>query len=211
MLVGHVAVAFVGKRAKPGLSLGTLMFAALLSDLLWAFFSLSGIEYVTHNNAANVTPVDFALSHSLLMVAVWATLFAVAYFMLRRQFDGAWALFGVVLSHWILDAISHKQALAPGVRGSYGLGLWNSLIATIVVEGGFWLFAIILYIRSTRAGNRAGVYLFWPAVVGLTVIWITNIRKGTPPPEAVIGSLIFFLLLIAWAYWMNRTRTSQTE
>src|SRR5215510_716111 len=120
MLVGHVAVAFVAKRAKPSLSLGTLMLAALFPDLLWPVFSLSGIEYVTLNNAANLTPADFALSHSLLMVAVWAALFAGAYFMLRRQPDRAWMHSPVVLSHWLLDSISHQHTLAPGVRGAYG-------------------------------------------------------------------------------------------
>jgi hypothetical protein len=40
MLVGHCAVALAGKRAAPRLSLGTLMAAAVLADLLGFVFIL---------------------------------------------------------------------------------------------------------------------------------------------------------------------------
>ena len=38
MLVGHVAVGLAGKRLVPQVSLGTLVLAALLADLLWGGF-----------------------------------------------------------------------------------------------------------------------------------------------------------------------------
>jgi hypothetical protein len=146
-----------------------------------------------------------------LMVLIWAALFAVAYFLRRHYTRGAWVLFVAVLSHWLLDSASHRHALAPGTHSYYGLELWNSVPATIIVEGGFWLLAIILYVRATRANNRAGVYAFWPVVAFLTLTWVSNFRKGPPPPEDVMGSLIFFLLIIAWAYWMNRVRPSKFD
>jgi hypothetical protein len=216
MFVGHFAAAFIGKRIEPEISLGTLVLAAMLSDILWPIFSITGIEYtsnkpvVTQNNV-----LDIAFSHSLLMVAIWAALFAAAYFLYQRDKHPkqdareSFVLFVVVLSHWLLDAASHRHALAPGVDKYFGLGLWNSLPATIIVEGGLWLLALILYIRATHPGKRVGVYAFWPVVVFLTYAWIGNIKSGPPPPEAVIGSLIFFLLLIAWAYWMNRVRPAR--
>ena len=86
---------------------------------------------------------------------------------------------------------------------------WFAGVPSIVlvrVLGGFWLAAIIIYIRATRAKNWAGKYAFWTVVAFLTFVWVTNVRKGPPPPKEVIGSLIFFLLLVAWAYWMNRVR-----
>ena len=46
MLVGHVAAAFVGKHIEPELSLGTLVLATMLPDILWPIFSVAGIEYV---------------------------------------------------------------------------------------------------------------------------------------------------------------------
>jgi len=167
MFVGHLAVGLVAKRIEPKLSLGTGVLAAMLVDLLWAIFLIAGIEHVRFKpgmGAGNYFDAyDIAMSHSLLMGAVWAALFAAAYFLRRHYPRGAWILFAAVLSHWFLDFVSHKadMPLAPGVHRYFGLGLWNSIPATLVVEGGFWLVAMVLYVRATRPKNRAGVYAFW--------------------------------------------------
>jgi len=188
----------------------------MFADILWPIFSIAGIEYVAGKPGdAGYNPSDIALSHSLVMVAVWAALFAGAYFLWRHYryhehyTRALWILFAAVLSHWFLDSTSHKHTLAPGAHSYFGLGLWNYFSATVIVEGGFWWLAIILYVRATRPKNRAGLYAFWPVVAFLTYVWIANIRKGPPPPEAVIGSLIFFLLIVLWAYWMNQARQVQ--
>lgn len=210
MLVGHFAVAFLGKRVEPKLSLGTLMLASMLPDLLWPLFSIAGIEYGDEVTEQHLFSAPY--SHSLLTVTIFAALFAASYALwqhYRRHLHagGSFAiLFTVILSHWILDAISHQHTLAPGAQRHFGFALWNHFVATLLVEGGFWLLAIILYVRATRPTKRAGIYAFWPVVVLLTFIWVTNIRSGPPPPRAVISSLIFFLLVIAWSYWINRVR-----
>jgi sugar lactone lactonase YvrE len=213
MLVGHFAVAFLGKRIEPRLSLGTLMLASMFADILWPILSIAGIEYVGGRpGSAGDNLLDMSFSHSLATDAIWAALFAGVYFLWRHYryrehySRASLILFAAVYSHWFLDSASHKHALAPGAQTYYGLGLWNYFSATIIVEGGFWLLAIILYVRATRPKNRVGVYAFWPVVAFLTYVWIANIQKGPPPTEAVIGSLIFFLLLVLWAYWMNQTR-----
>ena len=118
-----------------------------------------------------------------------------------------------VLSHWLLDFVSHKpeMPLAPGVPGYFGLGLWTSIPATVIVEGGFWLLAIILYARATHPKKRAGVYAFWSVIALLTLAWYNNIA-GPPPPNphtAPVISLVFFSLVVAWAYWVNRLRSAQ--
>ncbi len=214
MFVGHLAVGLVAKRIEPKLSLGTGVLAAMLVDLLWAIFLIAGIEHVHFKpgmGAGNYFDAyDIAMSHSLLMGAVWAALFAAAYFLRRHYPRGAWILFAAVLSHWFLDFVSHRpdMPLAPGVHRYFGLGLWNSIPATLIVEGGFWLVAIVLYIRATRPKNRAGVYAFWSVVALLTLAWYNNIAGLPPrnPHTAPIVSLIFFSLVVAWAYWMNRLR-----
>jgi hypothetical protein len=215
MFVGHVAVAFVGKRVEPEISLGTLLLASMLPDVLWPIFTMAGMEYTRKVEDTESHLFEVPVSHSLLMVAIWGALFAVGYFLFRRVrrhqlfTRGALILFAAVLSHWVLDAISHKHALAPGTNRYYGLMLWDSLPATLIVEGSFWLVALILYIRATRARNWAGIYGFWPVIAFITYAWVSNIRTGPPPPEKVIGSLVFFSLLIAWAYWMNRARPAE--
>ncbi len=217
MLVGHFAVGLIGKRVEPKLSLGTLVLAAMLADFLWCVFMLAGLEHVEFKpgrGAANyIAAFDVAFSHSLLMDVIWGALFAGIYFLWRRETRGALILFAVVLSHWLLDVVAHPpdMPLAPGETARFGLGLWKSIPATLIVEGGLWLIAIIIYARATRPGNRVGTYAFWIVVVLLTLIWYGNIT-GPPPPSVMvagISSLIYFSLVVAWAYWMNRLRPAK--
>ena len=212
MLVGHFGVALVAKRIEPRLSLGTLVLAAMLPDLLWCLFLITGIEHVQFKPALGaahyLTDFDTTVSHSLLMDTFWAALFAGAYFLRRHYSHGALVLLIAVLSHWLLDAISLSEPLAPGSTIQVGFGLWYSVLGTVLLEGGFWLFAVILYARARHARKRIGIYAFWVVVVLLTMAWYNNIT-GPPPPGPVtagISSLIFFSLIVAWAYWMNRLR-----
>ena len=217
MLVGHFAVGFAAKRVEPRPSLGTTVLASMLPDLLWSIFMVAGIEHVQFKQATGAgnyfAASDIALSHSLLMDTIWAALLALAYYLLRRNPRGAWVLFAVGLAHWLLDVVAHRpdMPLAPGVHTLLGLGLWTSVPATLIVEGGMWFAAIVLYVRATRARNWAGTYIFWLVVALLTLSWYNNIAGPPPPNLSAAGksSLIFFSLTIAWAYWMNRLRPAR--
>ena len=217
MFVGHFAVGLVAKRVAPTISLGTLVLAAMLADLLWCVFLIAGIEHVEFRQAMGAgnyfQASNIAFSHSLLMDVVWGALLAAAYFLRRRSPRGSWILFAAVISHWILDWIAHRpdMPLAPGTHSAYGLGLWTSIPATILIEGGFWLAAVILYVRAFPPKGRAGTYAFWIVVALLTLAWYGNIAG--PPPRDLrpdpYASLIFFSLAVAWAYWMNRLRPAR--
>ena len=218
MLVGHLAVALVAKRIEPKISIGTSVLAALLSDLILFLLLIAGIEHVDVEPGAELNRAvgrDIVYSHGLLMNVIWAALFAALYFFRRRYPRGALLLFAVVLSHWLLDFISHRpdMPLAPGTHQVFGLGLWNSRPATLIVEGGFWLLAVIIYARVTRPVNRAGSYAFWIGVALLTLVWHGNISGGIDPNpiKAGIGGLIAFGLMVAWAYWINRLRPAKSE
>lgn len=214
MLVGHFAVGLAAKRIEPAVSVGTLVLAAMLADLLWCVFLFAGIEHVQFESgmgAANYFRAsDIVMSHSLLMDGVWAGLLAVAYFLKRRNPRAAWVIFAVVLSHWVLDWISHRpdMPLSPGVHRHFGLGLWSSIPASVVVEGGIWLAAVILYARVTHAKKRMGVYAYWIVVGVLTLVWYNNLAGPPPrdPHTAPIASFVLFSLAVAWAYWMDRVR-----
>jgi hypothetical protein len=215
MLVGHLAAGFTAKRLAPQVSLGTLVLAAVAADLLWCLFLIAGIEQVRilpgRTTQDSLAAINIAYSHSLAMDAVWGLLLAAGFFVRRRCARGAWILFALVLSHWLLDFMSHRpdMPLAPGVHAAFGLGLWNSIPATVAVEGGFWLVALALYARATTPMSRAGVYGFWSGVVVLTAAWWNNIAGPPPAPNVkalAISSLIFFSLVTAWAYWINRLR-----
>jgi hypothetical protein len=213
MFVGHLAVGMAAKRIEPKLSLGTAVLAAMLVDLLAFVFLIAGIEHfeaVPGATSNRVIGHDIAFSHSLLMGAIWGALFAGVWFLRKRHPRGAWLLFAVVLSHWPLDVVSHRpdMALAPGVRQVLGLGLWNSIPATLLVEGGAWLLAIAIYVRATRPRNRTGIFAFWIVAALLTLMWYKNLTAGMDPNpvKAGIGGLIVFSLVVAWAYWINRLR-----
>src|ERR1700740_935424 len=106
MFGGHFAIGFAAKRWAPKTSVGTLMFAALLADLLVFVFVAVGIEHIsirpgiTRVNALNL--YVFAWSHSLAMDVIWGVLLGAVYFLTRRNGRGAWVLFAAVLSHWVL-------------------------------------------------------------------------------------------------------------
>jgi len=215
MLVGHFAVGLGAKPIAPRVSLGTLMLAAVVADLLFWAFVLLGVEHVrvcpgiTATNALDL--YDISLSHSLAMDAVWAVLLGGAYFLWHRNTRGAWVLAAVVLSHWVLDFVSHRpdMPLAPGLHTYLGLGLYNSRIGVLIVEGLLWAVGIIAYSRATELKNRAGLFGFWLVVALLTLLWIGTLN-GSPPsnlPAAGTSSLIFFACVVAWAYWMDRVRS----
>lgn len=46
MLIGHFAVGLVAKRIEPQVSAGTMVLAAMFTDLLWCELMLAGLEQV---------------------------------------------------------------------------------------------------------------------------------------------------------------------
>jgi hypothetical protein len=203
MVVGHFAAAMVAKRTEPRISLGTAALAAMLADFVAFILLIAGVERFSPS-------IYIPYSHSLLMLAMFGAVFAGIYFLRSGIARVALILFALVLSHWVLDAISHPpdMALVPGAGPLIGLGLWRSMPATLLVEGGFWIVALIAYSRATRPKTWTGRYVFWMVAALLTYIWVVNIRAGTDPNpvRAGIGGLVVFGLMVAWAYWMDRAR-----
>ena len=131
MFVGHIAIGMAAKRVEPKLSLGTTIFAAVLVDLLAFIFLIAGIEHFDSVPGATSNGVighDIAFSHSLLMGAIWGAAFVGIWFLRKRNPRGALLLFAAVVSHWLLDAATHRpdMPIFPGSITHVGLGLWNS-------------------------------------------------------------------------------------
>jgi hypothetical protein len=217
VFLGHFGVGFGAKAAAPKTSLGTLFLAAQFVDLLWPTFLLVGLETVEiAPGITTVTPLDFTnypITHSLVAALLWASLFAAAYYLLRRYPKGAWICGAAVLSHWLLDLLTHRPdlPLAPGTEARAGLGLWNSLPATLVVEFAIFAIGVWLYLRSTRALDRSGSVALWSLVGFLLFIYLSNIF-GPPPPStaaiAWVGQTQW--LLVIWAFWIDRHRAADT-
>jgi membrane-bound metal-dependent hydrolase YbcI (DUF457 family) len=215
MFVGHFAVGFAGKRAAPVVSLGTLFLAAEFLDVLWPSFLILGIESVRIvPGITEASPLDFVsypYSHSLLAAAVWSVLFSLVYWLIRRRPRESVLLGLVVMSHWVLDFITHRPdlALTPVSRLRVGLGLWYSRPASLAVELLLFFIGILLYARSTRASDRIGRYGLW-GLVGFLLASYLAAAFGPPPPSA--GALAWggqsVWLLIIWGYWLDRHRST---
>jgi hypothetical protein len=221
MFVGHFAVGLAAKRVTPEVSLGTLFAAGQLADLLWPTFVLLHAEHVAvRPGATAVTPLEFIsypYSHSLVALAVWGALFAGGYALLARRRrgvrTGGWAapltLFTLVLSHWVLDVVTHQpdMPVTPTGPARLGLGLWESLPATLAVELAMFAIGIWIYARATTPRDRIGSIGLAALVAFLLLVYLAA-TFGPPPPSAgaVAWSSQSMWLLVAWAAWVDRHR-----
>lgn len=213
MFLGHIAVAFAGKRAAPSVSLGTWILAAQFVDLIWPLFLLAGLEHVRITPGITAfTPLDFydyPITHSLVGGVIWAALLG-GVWLLRGSTAAVALLLGAgVLSHWVLDVISHRPDVPVLPRGPYvGFGLWNSVPATLVVELTMFAAGVLLYLGlKKRAGDgapRSGI-AFW-LFAGFLVVAYFAAAFGPPPPNvrALAFSALAMWLLIPWAWWLDR-------
>lgn len=208
MFLGHYAVALAAKRAAPATSLGTLFLASVFIDLLWPALLLAGVERARVDaGIAGLAPLVFEhypVSHSLLMVVVWALLLGGAYFAVTRERRGAVAVAALVASHWLLDALAHRPdlPLAPGGEARVGLGLWDVPWGSVLVELALFAGGLLLYQRST-AGQRR-----WPlwTLCALLLLIFTGDLLGPPPPSitAVAWVGLAQWLLVAAGWWVDR-------
>ena len=216
MFIGHYAVGFAAKRFAPQTSLGVLIASTLLLDLLWPLFVLAGWEQVRiePGNTA-FTPLNFVsypISHSLIAAVGWATLFAAVYYLIKRYSSGAVVVWIGVVSHWFLDFVTHRpdMPLYPGGPLA-GLGLWNSPVATVVVEGLMYVVGVWIYLRVTRTRDGVGKWGLWSFVILLAALYVANIFS--PPPTEVKPILIvttpIVWLIIVWAWWADRHRETR--
>jgi len=219
MFIGHFAVAFAAKRAAPRVSLGTLFIACELVDLIWPVFVLAGIEAVAIRPGDTAfTPLEFISypwTHSLAMAMLWGLAFSLLYAFFRKDLRGAAILGAVVISHWLLDAIAHRPdlPLAPGGAARIGFGLWNSVAATLLVEGAMFAAGVALYLQGTRAKDRIGSVGSW-VMLGLLLISYGGAAFGPPPPNVeaiawagIAGGILFGAL----GYWVDAHRASVVE
>jgi hypothetical protein len=213
MFIGHYALGLatkglISKKYNKTPSLAVMFIAVQFLDLLWPIFVLLGIEKV-QIDAGNtkLTPLAFTFypySHSLLMSIIWGALFGLIYFFITQNRQGSILLFGLVVSHWILDLIVHIPDLPITPFGNLkaGLGLWNYPIIETVIEIGFFIMGTILYFKSVRPKRKI---TFWTLISVLLLIHLMNIF-GPPPPTVIAiawaGNLMW--LFVLWAWWIER-------
>ena len=213
MFIGHFGAAMGAKKIDSRISLGTLILASQFIDLLWPVLILLGIEKVKiEPGNTPVSPLNFVsypYSHSLLAVVVWGALFALVYFLLKKEIKGALLLGALVISHWVLDFISHAPDLLimPGLNLKVGLGLWYSLPLTIIVEGGIFAAGIYFFVKASGKRDSKFGIRFWSLVIFLSIIYLSNLF-GPPPPsvEDMAYATLALWIFVLWGYWIDRVK-----
>jgi hypothetical protein len=207
VLVGHLAVALGAKRLRPGLSLGVLIAAAFALDLLWPIFLLIGLERVAvdpgNTRVTNLAFVHYPWTHSLAAAGFWGAVSGAA-LAGRARPQAALLVAAVVVSHWILDFITHRPDLPLWPGGPLaGLGLWNSIPGTAIVEGGLSGAAIAAYAgRARLRGLRA--WAFWGVLALLALLWASQPWAPPPPgPTAVAAGALVMWILPLWGWWLD--------
>jgi len=215
MFVGHFALGFAAKRATPKLSLALLFVACQLADLIWPALVAAGVETVRIAPGVTAfTPLDFVnypYSHSLVALFLWGSVLGSACWLLGLGGRASLLIAGLVVSHWILDFVSHRPDLPIYPGGTlWGLGLWNSVTATLVVELLLFGAGVWLYARFTRPRDAIGRWSFIGLVVFLLVAYVANVASGPPPSVTAIYvvGLVGGFALITWSWWADRHRRS---
>jgi hypothetical protein len=215
MFIGHAALALAAKKAAPRVSLGLLLAAATWLDLVWPLFVLLGVEQVRIAPGITVvTPLDFVSypwTHSLLLALAWSLAFALAAAPLVRGARERLLLAGLVLSHWVLDWVAHRPdlPLLPGGTLRLGLGLWNSLPGTVLVEGSLMAAGVLLYLRATQPRDGIGRYALAALLVSYVGIWTAGLASPPPPNARVVAWVgLASWLFPLWAGWADAHRSA---
>jgi membrane-bound metal-dependent hydrolase YbcI (DUF457 family) len=213
MFIGHFGAGFAGKKFSKSASPGTYFMAAQWIDLIWPILLLLGIEKAEIKpGVTTATPLDFTyypFTHSLFGVLVWAVLFGAVYFFIKKKSKTAIILWLLVVSHWFLDLLVHIPDLPifPGYSLKVGLGLWNNLTATVILEGLIFISAVYLYYNATKPKNKLGAYSLIGLIVFLLILYVSNL-VGPPPPSiemiGIVGNAQW--LIVLWGYWIDKNR-----
>ena len=208
MFIGHFAVGLLSKKDYTLPSLAMMFIAVQLLDLIWPIFVLTGIESLSIDPGnTELTHLSFdyyPYSHSLLMAVVWSIALGVTYLLFTKNKRGSLILGALVMSHWLLDFITHRPdlPLAPFSETKVGLGLWNSPVLEIILELGLFGLGVFFYLRSSSFKRKIP---FWSLIIFLLVIHLMNLF-GPPPPDtmAVAWSANLVWIIVLWAWWIEK-------
>ena len=196
MYMGHFAVGIAAKPAAPKVSLGVLLVAPQVLDILYAIFLLIGV-----NQPGNPSPWD----HGLVMALVWSVAACAISYPIYRDLRSSILIGFLILSHWLCDFISwdHVLPLAFGNSPTVGLGLYNSAAVMLGVDFGLFGGALAYYLLKTKANDRTGKWAPWFLVMYLIALIPIIMLPGKLMTIASFG--ITLVIPIGW--WIDKHRS----
>ena len=214
MFIGHFSVALAAAAHPRAPRLGVLIAASQLVDIGFFTLMIAGIERMRLVPGATVmNPMDLYFmpyTHSLLGSAVWALGFGLLVGAIMRSRTGGLITGGVVLSHWLLDLLTHRPDLGlVGDSNKVGLGLWNHPAIAMPLELALIGLGLLLYARATRPKSPSGRWSLWAFAAVLLVM--QAIDWFGPKPTQVDAALpaqalAAYGVAIALGLWVGATR-----
>jgi len=153
---------------------------------------------------------SYPISHSLLTLCGWGLLFGMLYRMRTGYMRGAVVVALLVVSHWVLDFVTHRPDLPLYPGGPrVGLGLWNWIAGALFVEAVMFVAGLAIYLTTTRARDRIGRYGLAGFVLVLLLSYVASLLS--PPPTNMgalaVGGIVFGWLFVWVAAWVDGHRT----
>ena len=162
MFPGHFAAGLAIKTVEPRAPTFGLMVGVGFIDLVF------GVLVPFHIEGGSFSHFNTPWSHSLAMSLVWAALFASVFWRLGLRV--MLAMFAAVMSHWLLDLVSHQPDMQlwpySAVELGYGplfggLGGWLEMLVSAAGLGAY----ILLARRPDNGPRRWGVIAALMAVM----------------------------------------------
>ena len=208
MFIGHFALGLLAKKNEKLPSLAMMFIAVQWLDLIWPILVLLGIESLAIDPGnTKLTHLSFEFypySHSLLAAVFWSLLLGGCYFIFTKKKTGSLLIGGLVMSHWILDLITHRPdlPLSPFSETKVGFGLWNYPVIEIILELSIFILGAFLYFKSSNFKRKIS---FWLLIAFLLLVHVMNI-VGPPPPDTmtVAWSANLMWLIVLWAWWIEK-------
>jgi membrane-bound metal-dependent hydrolase YbcI (DUF457 family) len=194
MYLGHLAAGLVLKSRVREAPLSWLLFATVLPDLLCGVFLIAGLEHTVVEGTLVFGHLDsdIGYSHSLLATLLCAALASVAAGASRRSRRVGAAVALAVLSHYTLDALTHRPDMPLIGFGSahdvrLGTDLARHPVAFYLVE---LLWCTLAWCVFDGRSRRLAL-----TMSTLMVLYTNSVFGFAPPPIASMP--VFGVVMIA--------------
>ncbi len=211
MFIGHYAVGFLLKKKIKEIPLWLFFIAVQLVDILAFILVLLGVERMSYNPTDNPflrTFIEYVpFTHSLSGNFIIALFVFLVFWKFKSKTWGI-ALSIAVLSHWLIDFISHIKDM-PLLFNSFkvGLGLWNFPWTAFLIESGFFIGAGYYLYKDSKNLKRPIILI--TLLVALYAPTMFAPEGEVPVTVVSIMSLSFYTMFAALAWWVERINLKQ--
>ncbi|RPI91583.1 MAG: hypothetical protein EHM40_02165 [Chloroflexi bacterium] len=194
MYLGHFAVGLAAKPVAPKASLGILLVATQVIDILYPVFLIAGIGRLGGS----------VWDHGLVMSLVWSAVAFGIFCAVSRDMRSGLLVGFLVFSHWIGDFIAYRVLpIAFNDLPKVGLGLYSSLPAMLIWDFGLFSLALAYYLFRTKAKDRIGKWAPW-----LLVLYLILLMPAAMLPGKLIAVMALGMaLVLPIGMWIDRHRS----